>query len=139
MTSYDPIEGLPARQTSAAQMRNHNDRILDLMRGLPAQPTAGVFDDPNNAGNRNAAADLPSSGAAFTMLAKRVQHVKLGSTYRVIGEAHLKTEFLVDAGSRLVVYQSEQNGKLWVRPTGEFQDGRFFALPPPLRATRRAD
>lgn len=66
------------------------------------------------------------------------QHVKRASTYRVIGEAEAQVSTgainfacysrQIEDGSRLTVYQGE-DGKLWVRFTDEFNDGRFVQLP----------
>jgi len=57
------------------------------------------------------------------------RHVKRGSTYQVIGEAELQATDPVCEGTVLTVYKAE-DGKLWVRPTYEFKDGRFETLPP---------
>lgn len=68
------------------------------------------------------------------------QHLKRGSTYRVIGEAEAQvsvagrsdfpaTARLIGDGDKLTVYQGE-DGKLWVRFSDEFNDGRFVPVPP---------
>lgn len=56
------------------------------------------------------------------------QHVKRGTTYRIVGTAELQMAFdaLVD-GSELVIYQGD-DGKTWAREEGEFTDGRFVRL-----------
>jgi hypothetical protein len=53
------------------------------------------------------------------------RHVKRGTEYVEIGRAELQMNFdgLVD-GSSMVVYRGD-DGKLWVREEGEFEDGRF--------------
>lgn len=53
------------------------------------------------------------------------RHLKRGTSYRVVGEALLQisTEQLKD-GDSVTVYQGE-DGKLFVRGTDEFHDGRF--------------
>lgn len=72
------------------------------------------------------------------------QHVKRGTTYRVIGEAEAQVSTgrqvpqpdgpvhvrNVQDGDKLTVYQGE-DGKLWARFTDEFNDGRFVAFPAP--------
>lgn len=75
---------------------------------------------------------------------RRVRHKKRNTTYRVLGLAevqvstgnvHLflnedgeiekrKCQIIYD-GRQLTVYQDEQSNKLWVRPSDEFEDGRF--------------
>lgn len=90
--------------------------------------------------------------AARDVLAeRRVRHVKRGTTYRVIGEAEaqvstgtaeawvLATDVpdapeivrysrLIGDGDLLTVYKTEAGGKLWVRFTDEFEDGRFAEI-----------
>ena len=70
---------------------------------------------------------------------RRVRHRKRGTTYRVIGEGEtqvavnkvygeeLATRIIRD-GTKLIVYQCEADGKIWLRPTDEFMDGRFEEL-----------
>jgi len=51
----------------------------------------------------------------------RYRHKKTGGVYRV-----LHATALIEADMSLaVVYQSEKDGTVWVRPTREFLDGRF--------------
>lgn len=59
----------------------------------------------------------------------RVHHKKRGTTYIVGGEAELQTSSvpLVD-GSEMMVYKSEDTGKVYVRHKDEFEDGRFEVL-----------
>ena len=55
------------------------------------------------------------------------RHVKRGSEYRVVGEALMQSAVPVPDDASLVVYVDKQ-GTLWVRPTAEFNDGRFAAI-----------
>lgn len=55
------------------------------------------------------------------------RHKKRGSTYRVIAEGRLQVDADLD-NEKVVVYRGE-DGQVWVRPTYEFNDGRFEALP----------
>lgn len=59
----------------------------------------------------------------------RVQHVKRGSTYRVLGRGKVQTDVPLTDYAEVVVYQSEADGTIWVRPAAEFEDGRFQAAP----------
>lgn len=59
---------------------------------------------------------------------ERVHHVKRGSTYRVIGRGAIQTDTPLKDYAEVVVYQGDADGKLWVRPVGEFDDGRFAAI-----------
>ena len=56
---------------------------------------------------------------------KRVRHLKRGTFYRVVGPAVMQTADPVCDDTSLVVYQAEKDGSFWVRPTREFEDGRF--------------
>jgi len=58
----------------------------------------------------------------------RWRHVKRGSTYTLIGEAHLQTGKPIDEPAIMVVYRADSDGEMWVRPRVEFLDGRFEAL-----------
>ncbi|WP_296585652.1 hypothetical protein [Xanthobacter sp.] len=77
----------------------------------------------------------PAAGEAFR---PTHWHIKRGSEYRVIGEAEAQVstgdyrpdwtvERRIADGDRLTVYQGT-DGKMWVRFTDEFNDGRFVAL-----------
>ena len=58
---------------------------------------------------------------------KRWQHLKRGSTYIEIGRGRLQIEGDLDM-TEVVVYMSEEDGLIWVRPVSEFEDGRFESL-----------
>jgi len=63
------------------------------------------------------------------LMSGRWQHKKRGTTYQLLGRAEMQSETPVAEGDHVEVYRSEQDGKLWVRPPGEFHDGRFEKLP----------
>jgi chromosome segregation ATPase len=54
-----------------------------------------------------------------------VRHKKRGSTYHVIGRGELQSVFPIEQGTPLVAYQGEADGRVWIRPAVEFDDGRF--------------
>lgn len=60
----------------------------------------------------------------------RVRHVKRGSTYRVVGAGKVQTGTPLHDYDEVVIYQGEEDGLMWVRPTAEFGDGRFEPLEP---------
>lgn len=75
------------------------------------------------------AVDLVLGYRASTPTEKEVgevwRHKKRGTTYKRIGRAHLQTQIDLPDDAQVEVYQSEADGALWVRPSGEFFDGRF--------------
>lgn len=64
------------------------------------------------------------------------RHKKRGTTYRVIGEARVQCDMALKDMAHVVVYEGEDGAK-WVRPTAEFDDGRFEEIAvPPSRLSR---
>ena len=59
---------------------------------------------------------------------KRVRHIKRGTLYKVIGHGALQTEFPLHDYDDVVVYQSEKDGSIWVRPVSEFYDEDRFTV-----------
>lgn len=64
---------------------------------------------------------------------KRYLHKKRGTTYHRLGDAPLQcaAPFTAAEGAIFTVYMSEADGKLYVRPINEFDDGRFQELAEP--------
>lgn len=58
-----------------------------------------------------------------------VRHKKRGTQYEVVGVAELQTATDLVDGSEMMVYRGT-DGRLWVRPVDEFEDGRFEDVPP---------
>jgi len=53
------------------------------------------------------------------------KHKKRGTWYEVLGTGHLQMELPVCDETEVVIYKSDKDSSLWVRPVAEFHDGRF--------------
>lgn len=53
----------------------------------------------------------------------RLQHLKTGGFYRVIGLAKIEATL-----EDVYVYEAVSNNTLWVRPKAEMEDGRFVRV-----------
>lgn len=53
------------------------------------------------------------------------KHKKRGTTYTIVGTAEVQAEEPLTDYEVVVVYRCTEDGKLWVRRTSEFYDGRF--------------
>jgi hypothetical protein len=61
---------------------------------------------------------------------KKIRHIKRGSVYDVIGVANLQVSGdtpLADY-DEVVVYRSEEDGRLWVRRVSEISNDRSIVL-----------
>jgi len=76
----------------------------------------------------NRRTDLTPPAADYVAGLDRVQHVKRGSTYEVLGRGKIQTDTPLIDYAEVAIYRSEDDGMIWVRPVGEFDDGRFAAL-----------
>ena len=64
------------------------------------------------------------------------QHKVRGTKYRKVGAAEVQTSTPIEEGDVVEVYLSVIDGRLWVRPTDEFNDGRFEVVPTPPEQER---
>ena len=53
------------------------------------------------------------------------RHKKRGTTYTVMGLATMQIDGSPLDMEKAVIYQSNFDGSMWVRPLAEFEDGRF--------------
>lgn len=59
------------------------------------------------------------------------RHVKRGSEYVVLARGELQSSAgPIPEGTRLITYQGTDDGRVWVRPVDEFEDGRFVPVEP---------
>jgi hypothetical protein len=61
------------------------------------------------------------------MRRKLWRHLKRQTVYKEIGRATVQSEDLIREGDLLTVYCGD-DGRMWARPTSEFEDGRFERL-----------
>lgn len=51
------------------------------------------------------------------------QHVRSGGLYTIVSHGLLEADL-----TPVTIYKSLFDGKIWVRPTAEFEDGRFCSF-----------
>ena len=89
-----------------------------------AGETDGMFVGPGTPKSCLAQIDAALAGDG-----PRWRHKKRGTTYRVLHEGTMSSaKVSVVDDEPMVVYQAESDGRIWVRPTAEFYDGRFEVL-----------
>jgi len=71
--------------------------------------------------------DLLAAAPKAPAAGKKWRHKKRGTTYTEIGRGKLQSTGHMDMRD-CVIYQGE-DGAFWIRPTDEFEDGRFEPLP----------
>jgi hypothetical protein len=59
----------------------------------------------------------------------QMQHVKRGTIYDLVCVASVQTDTPLADYDQVMVYRGE-DGQTWVRPLGEFNDGRFVPVVP---------
>lgn len=52
----------------------------------------------------------------------KFKHIKRGSTYDYVGEAKVQTGEPLHDYDKVVIYRSDADGSLWVRPVSEFEE-----------------
>ena len=73
--------------------------------------------------------DRGMSDKQIEPLCQRYMHRKTGGHYQVVGVAKAQVIDAIRDMDEVVIYRSEKDGSLWVRPKDEFLDGRFAAIP----------
>ena len=89
-------------------------------------------------GPEKAAADVYAALAGIVQPApegavQRVQHIKRGTTYRVLGRGQLQTDTDLRDYDEVVAYQCEGDGRVWVRAAAEFDDPTRFRILPTVQ------
>jgi hypothetical protein len=96
-----------------------------LRRHERADPRTGLITVDFEAAAAEVLAALSPQGVQETWMPTH-RHVRRGSTYEVIGTALMQVASGIEVSDdeECTVYRGE-DGRLWVRPTAEFNDGRF--------------
>ena len=61
----------------------------------------------------------------------RVVHKKRGTAYETVGEGLVQCDRPMVDMDKVMIYKDPYDGHLWVRPVGEFNDGRFRFVDEP--------
>ena len=59
---------------------------------------------------------------------KQVRHVKRGTIYTVLFEGQLQWSNQPQLEDTIMTVYKSESGKIWIRPSSEFNDGRFKEL-----------
>lgn len=125
MAANDEKQGFEMKPWSQAQVLCLASFEADGSAALVIRQDARVWVLP--AIGRDVAPLEPSALAACCILApgSRALHSRSGGAYRV-----LHWGFTADAQQQpVVVYQSEEDGRVWVRASSAMFDGRFVSVP----------
>jgi hypothetical protein len=77
------------------------------------------------AGDESERADAAEARERQAVMTHR--HVKRGTEYRIVACAKVQTDMPLGDYDEVIVY-ADAEGKAWVRPVTEFEDGRFAAI-----------
>lgn len=95
--------------------------VSEALRRLEAYPGPG---DPEARDMLREALDaVPAHNYSGSV--RRWLHKKRGTTYTEVCRAQLQAMVPAPEGHVLIVYRSDDDGRYWARPSGEFLDGRF--------------
>lgn len=117
-----PHSGVVYSAGYLAKLLNDRDTFI-VAKGL-----WGEFCDTAFALDALSALPVPDDGWRPTH-----RHMGRGTSYQVVAEGYLQTTALIGTAAddeHVTLYRGE-DGRWWVRPTDEFNDGRFEPLPPP--------
>jgi hypothetical protein len=110
-------ECLPDYEPSRASLW----RLGEALAGTNAVLLIGEFETPGDPLDRGRAVWI---GVRDRL---RYRHLKRGSEYSALGRGLLQSSVPISEGETLVAYVGD-DGRLWFRPQGEFDDGRFVEL-----------
>jgi hypothetical protein len=111
-----------------ANLRRLLDACVDARAALAAmetQPRKEVMPDDERDTHDARPATSPGVTAGA---AQRVQHIRRGTTYRVLGRGQLQTDTDLRDYDEVVAYQCEGDGRVWVRAAAEFDDPTRFRI-----------
>jgi hypothetical protein len=139
LAAYEASKAGPAYRCPVCGVANENAYIRcnqpDCPDGRDSRPLQRCYMancDHVCAGDVRALAAYEASKGTAT--GARYQNLKTGGLYEVLGMARL--EWNLDP---VVVYRSEHDDSLWVRPEAEFHDGRFIRVGGPGKRANPLD
>lgn len=108
-----------ARKVLLLEGAEHDDYVASLRDGKESPRENGRWQLATEAAR--VAIDLMEED----ITAPEVRHKKRGSSYTILGELEIQTSAPIHEGDIITGYRCCETGKLWGRPVGEFNDGRF--------------
>jgi hypothetical protein len=113
---------------------DYHERELRLAQEVVAGDPHVFTEQARRAAELRAAAhsamlvDLRAAQQALATDHPQWMHVERGGIYSEIGKATAQCVTSIHDGDKLTLYRAEADGKWWVRPPGEFRDGRFVPV-----------
>jgi hypothetical protein len=114
-----------------------------VLLAFPLEGCEGLVNYISNAKRADVVTMLREQLARFEgQSERRWRHVTSGMSVTEIGRGRMQTAEPIGDMTPVVIYHhagEQGGGTFWVRPVGEFEDGRFVEPPPPLAETEEGE
>lgn len=130
----DDLDAYAAQARSAKKEAEEAQRVVfDLAAIVRAELPSLLDEDSGGNAQLDMAIDRvlasPATAQARSAVEPTHRHVRRGTEYVEIGRGELQSSITLREGDEpLVVYRSVDDGRIWIRPASEFDDGRFEAI-----------